>query len=351
MNCDRGREIADAILYEGYILYPYRPSALKNQQRWTFGSVFPSQYGGDEISTMRTEILLYARPEASLDIVVRFLQPQRRQVQRLTSDLESQLYEPVPALDVDGQSYVSWDEAVEREISICDISLADVASRERSSKFALAAQKRDEAICSSDGAIAGSVTRTSEAVEGLVEISVTTPCDGMLQLRVTITNTTTLPELARCSRTAAQNFAFLSTHTLMYLRNGEFVSLLDPPTSLHEAAKGCDNQGTWPVLVGEEGKRDTILSSPIILYDYPKVAPESKGPFFDGAEIDEMLTLRVLTLTDDEKSEMAAADPQTRSHVSALRGNDACRVGRSSRCVPTLGGPRARSVSWLSRAT
>lgn len=312
MNCDRGREIADAILYEGYILYPYRPSALKNQQRWTFGSVFPNQYGGDEISTMRTEVLVCASPKASMDIVVRFLQPQRRQVQRLTSDRESSLYEPVPALDVDGQSYVSWDEAVEREISVYDISLADLASRRRSSKFTLAAQKRDEAIFSKNGAIAGSVTRTSEAVEGLVEISATTPCDGMLQLRVTIANTTTLPESARCSRTAAQNFAFLSTHTLMYLRNGEFISLLDPPAFLHEAAKGCDNQGTWPVLVGEEGRRDTILSSPIILYDYPKVAPESKGPFFDGAEIDEMLTLQVLTLTDDEKSEMAAADPQTR---------------------------------------
>ncbi len=41
MIFDREREIADAILYEGYILYPYRASAIKNRQRWTFGGVFP----------------------------------------------------------------------------------------------------------------------------------------------------------------------------------------------------------------------------------------------------------------------------------------------------------------------
>ncbi len=44
--------------------------------------------------------------------------------------------------------------------------------------------------------------------------------------------------------------------------------------------------------------------SPIILYDYPQIAPESAGDFFDSTEMDEMLTLRIMTLTDDEKSDM-----------------------------------------------
>ena len=35
------RAIADAVLYEGYVLWPYRRSALKNTQRWTFGGVYP----------------------------------------------------------------------------------------------------------------------------------------------------------------------------------------------------------------------------------------------------------------------------------------------------------------------
>ena len=55
-----------------------------------------------------------------------------------------------------------------------------------------------------------------------------------------------------------------------------------------------------------------MLSSPIILYDYPQVAPESPGDLFDGAEIDEILSLRILTLTDEEKAEMRRSDDRAR---------------------------------------
>ena len=70
--------------------------------------------------------------------------------------------------------------------------------------------------------------------------------------------------------------------------------------------------GTWPVLIGEEGQRDTVLSSPIILYDYPQIAPESPGDLFDGAEIDEILSLRIMTMTDEEKQEMRQSDARAR---------------------------------------
>ena len=62
-----------------------------------------------------------------------------------------------------------------------------------------------------------------------------------------------------------------------------------------------------------------MLCSPIILYDYPKIAPESAGDFFDGTEMDEMLTLRVLTLTDAEKQEMRNGDPRARRFWNAPR--------------------------------
>jgi hydrogenase maturation protease len=55
-----------------------------------------------------------------------------------------------------------------------------------------------------------------------------------------------------------------------------------------------------------------MLSSPIILYDYPQIAPESAGDLFDGAEIDEILTLRIMTMTDDEKREMRGVDDHAR---------------------------------------
>ena len=75
------------------------------------------------------------------------------------------------------------------------------------------------------------------------------------------------------------------------MQDGEFVSLLEPPPQFESAAAACRNVGTWPVLAGEGGRRDTMLSSPIILYDYPQIAPESPGDLFDGTEIDEILVV------------------------------------------------------------
>jgi hydrogenase maturation protease len=325
MIFDREKQIADAVLYEGYILYPYRASAVKNRQRWTFGGVFPLDVD-DEISTMKTEILLRADAAARVEILVRFLQTQERQVRKLRIHAsEGAVYERVAELDVEGQRYVTWDEAVEREITASDILLSEVLSRPRRMTFGAPAQEAVETIYAPSGAVVGTVTRTCQALEGLLEISATELDDGVLRLGVAVTNTTKLPESGRLSRADAQTYAFMSTHMLMHTPSGEFISILDPPAHLQSAAETCRNQGTWPVLVGEEGKRDKILSSPIILYDYPKVAPESKGPFFDGAEIDEMLALRVLTLTDDEKREMTAADPRTKAMLErceAMNGLD-----------------------------
>src|ERR1044072_4737672 len=106
--------------------------------------------------------------------------------------------------------------------------------------------------------------------------------------------------------------SLVSTHTILAAQGGEFVSLLEPPPALTELAASCRNTGTWPVMVGEEGERDCMLSSPIILYDYPQIAPESAGELFDGTEIDEILTLRIMTLTDEEKREMRGVDERAR---------------------------------------
>ena len=79
-----------------------------------------------------------------------------------------------------------------------------------------------------------------------------------------------------------------------------------------DLAASCQNVGAWPVLVGAEGERDTMLASPIILYDYPQIAPESPGDLFDGTEIDEILALRIMTMTDEEKREMRNTDDRAR---------------------------------------
>jgi hydrogenase maturation protease len=129
---------------------------------------------------------------------------------------------------------------------------------------------------------------------------------------VRVGNRTPLDEARCASRDDALLRSLISTHAILHVHQGTFVSLLDPPAPWREPAASCRNVGTWPVLVGEEGDRDTLLSSPIILYDYPQVAPESPGDLFDATEIDEILTLRILTLTEEEKRAAAALDGRAR---------------------------------------
>ncbi|MCA1849441.1 MAG: hypothetical protein LC704_10760, partial [Actinobacteria bacterium] len=129
--------------------------------------------------------------------------------------------------------------------------------------------------------------------------------EGIFRVTVRITNTT---PWGGEDRESTLRQTFVSTHTTLEVEAGEFVSLTDPPEELGEAAEGCENLKTWPVLVGEEGERNMLLSSPIILSDYPQIAPESPGDLFDGTEIDQMLILNVLNLTDEEKEEMRASD-------------------------------------------
>jgi hypothetical protein len=100
---------------------------------------------------------------------------------------------------------------------------------------------------------------------------------------------------------------------VLRLAGGEFLSLTDPPADAAAEAARCENRGTWPVLAGEPGDRSTLLSSPIILPDHPEIAPESPGDLFDAAEIDQLLTLSILSMTDEERRQMREADPRTRA--------------------------------------
>jgi hydrogenase maturation protease len=306
MSIERVKDIADAVLFEGYILYPYRPSAIKNQQRWTFGGVFPRAFEHDEPSLMQTEILLNVQPTAEVDVILRFLQTQRRQI--VNADRQQ-----VAALEKNGKQYVAWDEAVVRDVTFPRLSISALAKGPQSLPLFIPAAHSVEQLPDA----AGEVIRSAEALTGLAELSVQLMQGAVARIRVAIENTT--PIYSELSRAEAQRYAFLSTHTILIARDAEFISLIDPPATLAKTAATCDNRGTWPVLAGEEPARDIVLSSPIILYDYPKVAPESKNQFFDATEIDEMLTLRVLTLTDDEQREMAATDPCTRDILDRCR--------------------------------
>jgi hypothetical protein len=238
----RVEQIANAVLYEGYMLYPYTASSLKNQKRWNFGVLSPRGVDTDE---MRTECLVDADPGCEIETRVRFLW------------------------------YADGDEPDEREIDLRGLNAAK----------SVPLPNHGRAL----------VEAAAEQVEG-----------KLLRLAVRVRNETMF------EGGDATRQSMLSTHTILTVRHGQFVSLIDPPAGYRDAASACHNVGTWPVLVGAEGERDTMLSSPIILYDYPQVAPESPGDLFDGAEIDEILTLRILTLSDEEKAEIRGGGSRVR---------------------------------------
>ncbi len=324
-------KIADAVLYEGYILYPYRPSAVKNQQRWNFGALCPRSYseaqGGTESWTMQTQCLLQTNPQTKLDVKVRFLHLLTREVGVPHTDCglpigecghrqvagTSEHFELMPALEVNGKLLQTWQEATEREAILQAILLDQIGSQPKSLTFAFPSVETVETLRDeSSGKIAGVLVRRQQAIEGVIEVSAEPVVSDVRRVTIQILNTTPLEDAALKTRDDALMRSFVSTHTILTVAQGEFVSLLDPPEAFREATAVCSNIGTYPVLVGEEGTRDCMLSSPIILYDYPQIAPESAGNLFDGTEIDEILTLRIMTLTEEEKREMRGADDRAR---------------------------------------
>lgn len=321
MNLDVVDKIAKAVLYEGYMLYPYRPSSVKNQQRWNFGVLCPKTYceaqDGTEASTMQTECLMEAGSRGSVEIRLRFLQLNARSVGQLTTPVAQLVPSDLPPLrwvekfEVNGRVYRAWQEAVEREVIVSACSVEALARHPTIHNFSFPADKQIEPLRDSDGLVGGILLREGNALSGEVEVSAREG-DGVFKLTVQIRNTTSFTVAASATRETALLHSLVSTHTILGATDGAFVSLLAPPQELSEHAASCKNVGTWPVLVGEEGQRDTMLSSPIILYDYPQIAPESAGDLFDGTEIDEILSLRIMTLTDEEKLEMRQSDERAR---------------------------------------
>jgi len=306
---DAAKKIAEAVLYEGYLLWPYRRSSRKNQQRWTFGGVYPREYsvarGEDDPWIMQTQCLAREDREPTIEVNVRFLHVVERKVARKTGET----LEPVDELRVGEELYLSWDEAVEREIAVGRFGLSGLLGSAREVQINCAGGSTEEPLVEPTGEVVGALVRSWRALRGAVEVAAELLREGAFRVTVRITNTT---PWGGEDRESTLRQTFVSTHTALEIEGGEFVSLMDPPEELVEAAEGCENLKTWPVLVGEEGDRSTMLSSPIILYDYPQIAPESPGDLFDGTEIDQMLILNVLNLTDQEKEEMRASDPRGR---------------------------------------
>jgi hydrogenase maturation protease len=322
MNLATVDKIAKAVLYEGYMLYPYRPSSVKNQQRWNFGVLVPQSYSeaqkGTDAWTMQTECLVEAKSSTELEIRVRFLQLVARSVGKFNNPVselpsgEAPEFHLVPRLELAGRVYQPWQEAVEQEVILPICSPEALVGSPLLQSFTFPEGKEFEYLRDREGPIAAVIIRERRMLQAMLEVRSERLSDDLFKVSVRIRNRTPFAAAHQATREDALLSSLASTHTVLGVQNGKFISLLAPPEQLSELAASCKNEGTWPVLVGEEGQCDTVLSSPIILYDYPQIAPESAGDLFDGTEIDEILSLRIMTLTDEEKREMSQSDERAR---------------------------------------
>ena len=273
MSVDAARKVADAVLLEGYLLYPYRASAAKNRLRWQFGVIVPGGADTGDPTYHQAECLLDPRGPVTVELTVRFLQLRRRTG-------------PV------------WDEGVVREIP------------------ATVTPGGDETHWEFPISVPGGVGEAGESwpLAGRLVVDAE-PMDeryGVLRLRIRVENAARWQE-REAPRAEVLRRSLVSCHTLAEVRGGEFLSLRDPPEWARPYAAACRNEHTWPVLVD----RHVVLCTPIILDDFPQVAPESPMDLHDATEIDELLLLRTMALTDAEKAEARATDPRGAAIVAA----------------------------------
>jgi hypothetical protein len=319
----RVHAVADAVLYEGYVLYPYRKSSAKNRVRWQFGVLAPKQWlagqgpldetslaGSAESWFQQTECLVEARPRSAITVRLRFLQVLAKTVERRVSSG----YERLDALETGGRRHLSFDEALPREHDVT-ATIADLLSGER--RFIVAFPGREEAENLPGGV--GRIVRRSQQVDAVVTLSAQAVAAPFPLIRLRVRAENSVESVPReTPREQALRRAMLATHTVLAISDGAFLSLLDPPEWAAAAARECGNVHAFPVLAGPQGTSSMMLSAPIILYDHVQVAPESPGDLHDGGEIDEILSLRTLTLTEEEKAEARLTDPRTAAIVDRV---------------------------------
>jgi hypothetical protein len=320
---EQARRVADAVLYEGYVLYPYRASGQKNRLRWQFGVLVPRTVadGLSEQWDMATECLVESRSDlCTVSVQVRFLQIQARTVER-ADNAGSGRFVPTEALELPDRRIVPWEEGVAEQAG-ASIPLDRLLSGEQVVDFEVDGGQDVEEVREA-GAVVGRLVRRRLPLTGRLRLSAErTPGPyGAIRLHAVVENVTPWPsgtaDADPPDRPQAMRRSMVGTHAILTVSDGGFLSLLDPPEWARPATTACTNRNAWPVLVGN-GRNDVMLASPIILYDFPQIAPESTGELYDSTEIEEILNLRTLALTDEEKREARGTDPRAEAVIDRV---------------------------------
>ena len=306
---ERARALADAVLYEGYLLYPYRATSAKNLQRWQFGVLGPpgaADAGLGEDPHLTAEFLV--RDCTQLRFTVRFLHLQNRRAQRW----EDHSWIPVQELVTPTGSWLTWDEAVETEICFGPVDLT--AAQTWSQPLAAAPHIEVETVPG------GRLIRERHGVHAVVQFESHGRGTGDIE-RVTLTVRNT--GAAASDRQDAIERSLIGAHVLVEALDGGFISLLEPSDDAIAAVADCRQHRCFPVLAGPPGDDRLLLISPIILYDHPQIAEQSSGALYDSTEIDEILTLRVMAMTDEEKAQARATDARAARIIDQCDGMSA----------------------------
>ncbi|PPJ21166.1 hypothetical protein C5E44_06190 [Nocardia nova] len=322
-NRARARAVADAVLYEGYLLYPYRADARKNRCRWQFGVLGPvgaHASGLGEESELAGQMPIAPDGDPVLRFTLRFLQLQHRAAA--------------------GATWPDWDEAVEREVTVGPC--APVAT---TLPFEVPGGRDTEPLVDPATGRAD-VVRTRRPLRGEFELAVATE-GGYPILTVTVRNT---GEPATDRRDALAR-SMLGAHVIAEAGGAEFVSLLEPPPEAEAAVARCVQHRCFPVLAGPPGDRSLMLISPIILYDHPEIAEQSQESLYDATEIDEILTLRVMAMTDEEKAAARATDPRAARIVDSCDAMTAEQMARLHGVLRDPGAGQNRLVPEIPPGT
>ncbi|TFE67522.1 hypothetical protein [Methylacidiphilum caldifontis] len=300
MNLDQARQLARTLLYEGYILWPYHPKALKNNPstRFQFGVLMPKSNEHSlhyETSSTFSYLFFIAPHTSTLEIWLRFLQLQKR----IVEEKRDGDYLPVEKLFFSNKWFVSWDEAIEHEL-FYSFSLEQLKNnQEIFLEVPGKTQIEDYPF--------GRILRQTETLKAHIKLNCTEK-ESITVFSIQLENTNQSRNASEAySRELLLKRAFLSTHFIFKLQPGQFISQQDPPPFLQPLIHSFNFQGgLWPILLSN----NLVIASPIIIEDYPQIAPESQGDDFDSTEIEELLALSTLGLSTEEKELAEATDPK-----------------------------------------
>ncbi|MEX0900126.1 MAG: hypothetical protein WD081_05490 [Gammaproteobacteria bacterium] len=281
MNLAPVQAIEGDVLYDGFILYPYREAPLRRQRRWTFGALYPRAYAQQRdarLCSQQVQCLIRGGEATTVEIRTCFLQLTDRQPGRLSKPVttlprfKDPDFIPAERIEIGGETHHHWQEALEREVHLPAASLAELSGAGVRQRFDYDDERSFEGLRDPSGRIAAVLLRTRERLTGDISAYSQRIGDGLYRVTVRVENLTPLSSASRWDDDLAARHSLASAHTALSVSDGRLVSLIEPPAEYAIAAAGCVNKGCFPVLVGDRSRCDTLLASPVILYDFPHAA-------------------------------------------------------------------------------